>query len=44
MSPINNAMKDSGFVTVTTIPMGTGNTRRHKEIPVGEQYASYKVE
>ncbi len=43
-NPINNAMKESGLVTVNTVPMGTGGTRRHKEVPVGEQYASAKVE
>ena len=44
MDPINNAMKESGIVNVNTVPMGTGGTRRHKEKPVGEQYASIKIE
>jgi len=44
MNPLNNAMKESWIVTVNTIPLWTWKTRRHKEIPVGEQYADYKVE
>jgi len=43
-NPINNAMKESGIVTVNTIPLGSGATRRHKEVPVGNLYANYKVE
>lgn len=42
--PINNAMKESGIVVVSNVPMNTGKTRRHKERPVGEQYASHKTE
>jgi len=44
LAPINNAMKESGVVVVNTVPSGTWKTRRHKEKPVGEQYATYKVE
>lgn len=44
LNPLNNAMKESGLVTVTTVPLGTWKTRRHKELPIGELYADYKVE
>jgi len=44
LNPINNAMKESGIVMVNTIPAGTWKTRRHKEKPIGELYANYKVE
>jgi hypothetical protein len=44
LEPINNAMKNSGIVKVNTISANTGATKRHKEMPVGEQYASIKTQ
>lgn len=44
INPFNTRMKESGLVIVETVPTGSGGTRRHKERPVGEQYASRKNE
>ena len=44
LQTINNTMRDSGFVIVETVPEGTGWTRRHKELPVWDLYASYKAQ
>lgn len=41
---IPGTMKESGFVIVETVPEMSGGTRRHKEVPHSEQYASYKAE
>ena len=44
MNPLDNVMKKSGIVMVQTVPMGSGSTRRHKEMPVGDLYAADKAE
>lgn len=44
IDPLNNAMKTSGLIRVNTVPAWTGATRRHKEVPVWELYASVKTE
>lgn len=42
--PMLNVMKTSGLVKVTSVPANSGGQRRHKETPVGEQYASIKAQ
>lgn len=44
LESIPGTMRESGFVTITSIPSGTGNTRRHKEKPHANEYASMKTE
>jgi len=44
LESVPGTMRESGFVMVTNIPNGTGNTRRHKEKPQANEYASTKVE
>lgn len=44
LKPFPGTMRTSGFVKTTTVPNGSGNTRRHKEPPHSDQYAALKVE
>ena len=44
LNPLDNSMKSSWVVKVNTVPMNSGGTRRHKEVPVGELYANDKTE
>lgn len=44
LQSIEGTMKNSGFVKVTDVPMNSGNTRRHKEAPQANEYASVKSE
>lgn len=44
LESIKSSMIESGMVKNTVVPRGSGETRRHKEHPHKNQYASYKAE
>jgi hypothetical protein len=44
LESIKSSMEESGMVKTTVVPRGSGETRRHKEHPHKNQYASYKAE
>lgn len=44
LESIKPSLEATGIVKTTNVPRGSGDTRRHKEHPHKNQYASYKAE